>query len=215
MSIINKFDKIKKEISDVSVNIKTEIIAVSKTFSMSQIKPLIDHGHRHFGENKVQEAEKKWSETKKTIPDLKLHMIGSLQSNKAKKAVELFDYIHSLDSEKLAKELCKRQLEIRKDLNYFIQINLGSEEQKGGLNIDDLTSFYNYCSNDLKLSIIGLMAIPPNDNAAEKYFKQISELNKKIGLAQLSIGMSNDYLDAIKYGASHVRIGSAIFGNRN
>ena len=150
-----------------------------------------------------------------SISDLKLHMIGRLQSNKAKKAVEIFDYIHSLDSEKLAKELSKRQKEKGKSLNYFIQINLGSEEQKGGVELNDLKLLTEYCIKDLNLSILGLMAIPPNDNNPEKYFKKISELNKQYSFKQLSIGMSNDYLQAIKYGASHVRVGSAIFGSRN
>ena len=142
-------------------------------------------------------------------------MIGQLQSNKAKKAVEIFDFIHSLDSEKLAKELCKRQKEKEKNLKYFIQINLGSEEQKGGIQINELKNFYNFCNNELKLSVIGLMAIPPNDGNPQKYFQKISDLKNEIGLKKLSIGMSNDYKLAVKYGASHVRIGSAIFGKRN
>ena len=141
-------------------------------------------------------------------------MIGRLQSNKAKKAVELFDYIHSLDNIKLAKELSKRESEKNKKLNYFIQINLGSEDQKGGIEIKDLEEFYNYCVKNLKLSIIGLMAIPPNDGKPEQYFEKISNLNKELGLKKLSIGMSNDYLLALKYNASHVRVGSAIFGKR-
>ena len=179
MNIITSFEKIKQEVKNKSAENKTEIIAVSKTFSFEHIKPLIDYGHRHFGENKVQEAEKKWHEIKKLNKDLKLHMIGRLQSNKAKKAVDLFDFIHSLDSEKLAKELSKRQKEKGKDLGYFIQINLGSEEQKGGIEINDLKSFQNYCIKELNLSVLGLMAIPPNDNHPERYFQQISELNKQ------------------------------------
>ncbi len=213
MDIINNFNKIKQQIKNgTSENV--EIIAVSKTFSKDHIAPLIDYGHKHFGENKVQEAEKKWTDLKKLTKDLKLHMIGRLQSNKAKKAVELFDYIHSLDNIKLAKELSKRESEKNKKLNYFIQINLGSEDQKGGIEIKDLEEFYNYCVNNLKLSIIGLMAIPPNDGKPEKYFEKISNLNKELGLKKLSIGMSNDYLLALKYNASHVRVGSAIFGKR-
>ena len=214
MTIINSFDKIKQEIKDNKSYHETEIIAVSKTFSLEHIMPLVDHGHRHFGENKVQEAEKKWKELKKSKNDLKLHMIGRLQSNKAKKAVELFDYIHSLDSEKLAKELCKRQKEKGKNLGYFIQINLGSEEQKGGVEINDIKSFQNYCIKELNLSILGLMAIPPNDSQPEKYFRQISEINRQFNFQQLSIGMSNDYLLAIRYGATFIRVGSAIFGSR-
>ena len=215
MNIITNFEKIKQEIKDNSPNNEIEVIAVSKTFSMEHIMPLVEYGHKHFGENKVQEAEKKWKELKKTINNLSLHMIGRLQSNKAKKAVELFDFIHSLDSEKLAKELSKRQKEKDRNLGYFIQINLGSEEQKGDIEISELKNFNDYCVNELNLSVLGLMAIPPNDNNPEKHFKKISELNKQFNFQHLSIGMSNDYLEAIKYGASHVRIGSAIFGSRN
>ena len=215
MNIITSFEKIKQEIKNSSEKNSTEIIAVSKTFPIEHIVPLIEHGHCHFGENKVQEAEKKWQGFKNSKSNLKLHMIGRLQSNKAKKAVEIFDYIHSLDSEKLAKELSKRQEEKGKRLSYFIQINLGSEEQKGGVKINDLKPFNEYCIKELNLSVLGLMAIPPNDNDTENHFKRISELNKQFNFQQLSIGMSNDYLQAIKYGASHVRVGSAIFGSRN
>ena len=215
MNIINSFDKIKQEIKNNKVNFKTEIIAVSKTFPIGHIMPLVEHGHRHFGENKVQEAEQKWNELRNSLSNLKLHMIGRLQSNKAKKAVELFDYIHSLDNEKLAKELSKRQKEKGKSLGYFIQLNLGSEDQKGGVKEDDLKSFNDYCIKDLNLSVLGLMAIPPNDGEPEKHFKKISELNRKLNFQQLSIGMSNDYLQAINFGATFVRIGSAIFGSRS
>jgi len=214
MNIIASFDKIKQEIKNNQPNLNTQIIAVSKTFSLDYVLPLLNHGHMHFGENKVQEAEKKWSELKKNSQNLKLHMIGRLQSNKVKKAVELFDYIHSLDNEKLANELSKRQKEKNKSLKYFIQINLGSEDQKSGLEIKSLKDFHKHCLYKLNLSILGLMAIPPNDGKTENYFKRISELNKEIGYKYLSIGMSNDYMIAIKYGATHVRIGSAIFGNR-
>tara|TARA_E500000178_G_C16899145_1_gene697234 strand:+ start:506 stop:1153 length:648 start_codon:yes stop_codon:yes gene_type:complete len=215
MNIVNSFDRIKQEIKNNEIQYNTEIIAVSKTFPLEHIKPLVDHGHRHFGENKVQEAEKKWSELKKSMIDLKLHMIGRLQSNKVKKAVELFDYIHSLDNEKLANELSKRQKEKGKRLGYFIQINLGSEEQKGGIEETELKPFYDFCVQKLNLSILGLMAIPPNDNKPENHFKKISELNKQFNFQQLSIGMSSDYLQAVNYGASFVRIGSAIFGSRS
>ena len=210
MNIIDSFNQIKQKIE----NSRTEIIAVSKTFTLDHIKPLIQHGHKHFGENKVQEAEKKWKNIKSSN-NIKLHMIGSLQSNKAKKAIELFDYIHSLDSEKLAKELDKREKQLKKKLNYFIQVNLGSEEQKGGIEIDNLENFFKFVTKETSLSVIGLMAIPPNDTNYEKYFSQISDLNKKFEFNQLSIGMSNDYMTAIKYGASFVRIGSAIFGPRS
>ena len=210
MNIIDSFNQIKQKIE----NSRTEIIAVSKTFTLDHIKPLIQHGHKHFGENKVQEAEKKWKNIKSSN-NIKLHMIGSLQSNKAKKAIELFDYIHSLDSEKLAKELDKREKQLKKKLNYFIQVNLGSEEQKGGIEIDNLDNFLKFITKETSLSVIGLMAIPPNDTNYERYFSQISNLNKKFEFNQLSIGMSNDYMTAIKYGASFVRIWSAIFGPRS
>ena len=215
MNIITNFEKIRHEIKNNLPQNEVNIIAVSKTFSIEHIKPLIEYGHKHFGENKVQEAEKKWKELKKSVNNLNLHMIGRLQSNKAKKAVEIFDYIHSLDSEKLANELSKRQKEKDKSLGYFIQINLGSEDQKGGVEINDLKNFNEYCVKELNLSVLGLMAIPPNDKNPEKHFKKISELNKKLNFQHLSIGMSNDYLQAIKYGASHVRVGSAIFGSRS
>ena len=215
MNIITNFEKIKQEIKNNLPQREVEVIAVSKTFSIEHIMPLIEYGHKHFGENKVQEAESKWKELKKSNSNLNLHMIGRLQSNKAKKAVELFDFIHSLDSEKLANELSKRQKEKGKNLGYYIQINLGSEEQKGGLEINELKNFNDYCVNKLNLSVLGLMAIPPNDKNPEKHFKRISELNKQFNFRNLSIGMSNDYLQALKYGASHVRIGSAIFGSRS
>ncbi len=215
MSILTNFEKIKQEIKNNSPQNEVEVIAVSKTFSIEHITPLVEYGHKHFGENKVQEAEKKWTELKKLKKDLSLHMIGRLQSNKAKKAVELFDFIHSLDSEKLAKELSKRQKEINRNLSYFIQVNLGSEEQKGGVEISELKNFNDYCVKELNLSVLGLMAIPPNDQNSERHFKKISDLNKQFNFRYLSIGMSNDYLPAIKYGASHVRIGSAIFGSRS
>lgn len=215
MSIITNFEKIKQEIKDNSPQNEIEVIAVSKTFSIEHIMPLVEHGHKHFGENKVQEAEKKWQELKKSNNDISLHMIGRLQSNKAKKAVELFDFVHSLDSEKLANELSKRQKEKDRNLGYFIQINLGSEEQKGGIEISELKNFNNYCVNELNLKVLGLMAIPPNDQNPDNHFKRISELNKQFNFGYLSIGMSNDYLKAIEYGASHVRIGSAIFGSRS
>ena len=215
MDIITNFEKIRQEIKDNLNQNDVNVIAVSKTFSLEHIMPLVNHGHKHYGENKVQEAEKKWKDLKEKINDLSLHMIGRLQSNKVKKAVEIFDFIHSLDSEKLANELSKRQKEKNKNLGYFIQINLGSEEQKGGLEINNLKGFNDYCVKELNLSVLGLMAIPPNDKNPEKHFKRISELNKQFNFQHLSIGMSNDYLKAINFGATHVRIGSAIFGSRS
>tara|TARA_B100001250_G_scaffold360235_1_gene337594 strand:- start:499 stop:1035 length:537 start_codon:yes stop_codon:yes gene_type:complete len=177
--------------------------------------PLIEHGHNHFGENKVQEAETKWSQIKKKKKNLQLHMIGKLQSNKAKQAVKLFDYIHSLDSQKLADILSKSQNEINKSLNYFIQVNIGNEKQKSGINYSEVDQFYSYCTKEKKMNILGLMAIPPQDENIEKYFKSLSDLNSSLGLTELSMGMSSDYIQAINYKASYLRIGSAIFGDRS
>ncbi len=194
--------------------IKPEIVCISKTFSVNQIKPLIDHGHIHFGENKVQEADKKWAEIKKTKKELKLHMVGKLQTNKAKKAIELFDFIHSLDSSKLGDILKKREIELKKKLSYFIQINIGDETQKGGISPNNAREFLKYCQSQINLDIIGLMVIPPNDGSVEKYFEEISKLNFNLGLKHLSMGMSEDYKMAIKFKSTFLRIGSAIFGPR-
>tara|TARA_A100001015_G_C15023196_1_gene729085 strand:- start:53 stop:691 length:639 start_codon:yes stop_codon:yes gene_type:complete len=210
-TIVENFKKIKSNINNNNVN----IIAVSKTFSFEHIKPLVDFGHSHFGENKVQEADTKWSSVKKNNPNLKLHMIGRLQSNKAKKAVELFDYVHSLDSEKLATALAKHENNLNKKLSYFIQVNVGNEEQKSGISANLVDDFYTYCKSNLKLNIIGLMAIPPNDGNEEIHFKYLYETNTSLGLKNLSMGMSGDYLKAIKYKSTFLRIGSKIFGNRD
>lgn len=213
--IVERFNKIKSNIEKVPSDISRTIIAVSKTFSLDYIMPLINYGHMHYGENKVQEAEAKWLQIKNKRKDLKLHMIGKLQSNKAKKAVQIFDYIHSLDSQKLADILAKSQDSINKSIKYFIQVNLGNEIQKSGISYNEVDDFYNYCVKEKKLNIIGLMAIPPNDHKSEEYFKSISELNASLGLKELSIGMSSDYMDAIKYKSTHLRIGSSIFGERS
>ena len=213
--IVERFNKIKLNIASTKPSKPVNIIAVSKTFSKAHIRPLIEHGHNHFGENKVQEASAKWSEIKKDNQSLKLHMIGKLQSNKAKDAVKIFDYIHSLDNQKLADSLAKYQNKLNKNLEYFIQVNIGNEIQKSGIPVNQLDPFYNYCINDINLKIIGLMVIPPNDNKPEKYFKTLNELNKSLALENLSMGMSADYIEAIKYGATFVRIGSSIFGSRS
>ena len=190
-----------------------KIIAVSKTFKINHIEPLINHGHLDYGENKVQEAYEKWSEIKKN-KNIKLHLIGGLQSNKVKIAVKLFDYIHSLDSEKLANKIAKQEIELKRKVKLFIQVNIGNELQKSGISEKDLVDFFEYCK-DLKLNILGLMCIPPFDEDSTKYFIKMRELNKKIGLNELSMGMSSDYLKAIEHGSSYVRIGSDIFGNRD
>ena len=213
-TIIERFDKIKSNILLLKPIKLVNIIAVSKTFTLEHINPLINYGHIHFGENKVQEAVIKWSEIKKDKQYLKLHMIGKLQSNKAKEAVKLFDYVHSLDNQKLADALAKHQKNLNKNLQYFIQVNLENEIQKSGISASELDPFYNYCVNELNLNIIGLMIIPPNDNKSEKYFKSLNEINKSLALKELSMGMSADYLSAVKNGATFVRLGSSIFGSR-
>ena len=210
--IIERFKKIKSNI-DLLKPIKTvNIIAVSKTFSLNHIKPLIDYGHNHFGENKVQEAISKWSTVKKK--NISLHMIGKLQSNKAKDAVKLFDYVHSLDNQKLADVLSKNELKLNKNLKYFIQVNIGNELQKSGIPTSELDAFYTYCAKELNLKILGLMVIPPNDKNSKQYFKSLNELNTSMALKELSMGMSADYIEAINSGATFVRIGSSIFGAR-
>ncbi len=192
-----------------------EVIAVSKTFDLEKIKPLIDHGHRHYGENKVQEAIDKWSDIKVEVNDIKLHLIGKLQSNKVKHAVKIFDYIHSLDSLKLAKKIHEEQIKIKKKLKVFIQINLENEKQKGGINPSELEELYNYSTKSLDLNIIGLMCIPPINLDPKDAFNSMRNLNKKIGFKDLSIGMSSDYLDAVDLDATFIRVGSKIFGKRN
>ena len=214
-TIIERFEKIKSNIALAEPIKPAKIIAVSKTFSLEQIKPLIDYGHDHFGENKVQEAKIKWAEQKKISKHLKLHMIGKLQRNKVKEAVQTFDYIHSLDNQKLA-DLCSRhQLTLKKKLKYFIQVNIANEMQKSGVPVNEIDSFYNYCVKEINLDVIGLMIIPPNDNQPEKYFKSLNDLKNSLALKELSMGMSEDYEIAVKYGATFVRIGSSIFGPRS
>ena len=213
-TIIERFDKIKLNIASAKPVQKVNIIAVSKTFAIDHINPLIEYGHHHFGENKVQEALSKWSETVRKNENIKLHMIGKLQSNKAKKAVEIFDYIHSVDSQKLADVLSKSQNSINKSIDYFIQVNIGNENQKSGIPYGEVDSFYNYCTKEKNMNILGLMAIPPNDDKTDKYFESLSELNSSLGLKELSMGMSSDYMNAINYKATYLRIGSAIFGQR-
>ena len=213
--VVERFKKIKSNIVSLKTIKPVNIIAVSKTFPLEHIYPLIEHGHVHYGENKVQEALAKWSGQKKNNQNLKLHMIGKLQSNKAKNAVEIFDYIHSLDNQKLADILAKQQNNINKHLYYFIQVNISNELQKSGISINELDAFYNYCIKEIKLKIVGLMIIPPNDNNAKKYFKFLDQLNNTLALKELSMGMSADYVDAIKCGATFVRIGSFIFGERS
>ena len=190
------------------------IIAVSKTFKLEKILPLIDHGHSDYGENKVQEAIEKWTSIKEKKPNIKLHLIGRLQTNKVKFAIKIFDYIHSLDSIKLAKKIADEEKKQNRKTQLFIQVNIGNEDQKSGVDLKNLTELYGYCK-ELDLNVIGLMCIPPFEEDSEKYFKEMKILNKKLNLTNLSMGMSSDYLKAIENSATHVRIGSNIFGSRN
>tara|TARA_Y100000591_G_C21801303_1_gene682175 strand:+ start:423 stop:1070 length:648 start_codon:yes stop_codon:yes gene_type:complete len=214
MTILDNYKKIKDNIKNNYPENDPVIIAVSKTFNLDYIYPLIKYGHKHFGENKVQEAVAKWSDYKRENSDIKLHMIGKLQSNKAKDAFKLFDYIHSLDNQKLALKLKNLEQNSNKRLKYFIQVNLGDEEQKSGISINELSDFQNYCKLDIGLNVIGLMCIPPQHEGTSKYFAEISKLNSHYGFNHLSMGMTSDYKEALKYKSTYLRIGSAIFGSR-
>jgi pyridoxal phosphate enzyme (YggS family) len=209
---------IKKEINSklnkVESNDTPKIIAVSKTFSLDKILPLIEYGHQDFGENKVQESIEKWSIEKQKNKNIRLHLIGKLQRNKVKSAVEIFDYIHSVDNKKLAKKISEEQIKQNKNVKIFIQVNVGNENQKSGIDIENLEDLYAYCK-EIKLDIMGLMCIPPISNNPEKYFSKLKLLKDKFKLENLSMGMSGDYLKAINYSATHLRIGTGIFGLRN
>ena len=211
MSSLEKFISIKSIVDSLSS--ATKIIVVTKNFNFEQIKSIIDFGHTEFGENKVQEAKYKWNDYLINSP-INLHLIGRLQSNKSKEAVQIFNYIHSLDSLKLAKELSKNEKILNKKVKYFVQINIANEKQKGGIAEQDTSEFIKICINELNLDIIGLMCIPPIHEDASTFFKKISVIAKKNNLTHLSMGMSNDFKEAIKSGSTYVRIGSAIFGNR-
>tara|TARA_B100000900_G_scaffold403670_1_gene411048 strand:- start:1805 stop:2470 length:666 start_codon:yes stop_codon:yes gene_type:complete len=207
-------EKIKNKIDELSISsYNPKVIAVSKTFTEENILPLIESGHCEFGENKVQEAQKKWPSLKKKYKNLKLHMLGKLQTNKVKHAVEIFDYIHSLDSLKLANKISDEIHKRSKKIKIFIQVNLGEEEQKSGISPSDLEEFYKNCK-ELKLDIIGTMCIPPDNADPKPFFKYLSQLNKKINLSEISMGMTNDYLDAIEHRSTYLRVGQGIFGKR-
>ena len=212
-NIVQNFLNIRDELTNANLN--PTVIAVSKTFPLGHIKPLIDHGHRVFGENKVQEAKQKWLELKDSLKDLELHLIGGLQSNKSKEAVQLFDYIHSVDSIKLASELSKAEAKLGVKRKYFIQVNVGMEEQKSGVSKKEVENLLKYCVNEKNLNIIGLMCIPPFDQNPTPHFNYLKELNNDLGLKFISMGMSEDYMNAAKCGSTHVRIGSKIFGSRS
>ena len=191
-----------------------KVIAVSKTFPIEAIMPLIEYGHLEYGENKVQEAITKWTDIKLANPDIKLHLIGKLQTNKVKFALKLFDYIHSVDTKKLAKKIADEELKQNKKIKIFLQVNIGNEEQKSGINKNNLNDFYLYCKN-LNLDVVGLMCIPPVGDNSENFFKEMALLNKKLNLLELSMGMSSDYIEAAKNSATYLRIGSNIFGKRS
>ena len=213
-NLLNIKSKVKQKVKDKNLDQIPQIIAVSKTFKLNHINPLIEYGHIHFGENKVQEAMDKWFEIKKQNQKIKLHLVGKLQTNKVKFALEIFDYIHSLDNEKLAKKISSLQVEKNKNLRLFIQVNIGNEEQKSGISERSIPDFYNYCI-DLKLNIIGIMCIPPINQDARLYFEKMKNLKRKLNIKDLSMGMSSDYLEATEYEASYIRIGSNIFGKRD
>jgi len=206
-------NNIKIYLDKLKTNNYPKIIAVSKTFKIDKILPLIDHGHIDFGENKVQEAVEKWTEIKKKNIAIKLHMIGKLQTNKVKYAVKLFDYIHSVDSEKLAKKIAEEQNKINKKIKIFLQVNIGEENQKSGINKNNVKHLVSYCK-EIGLDVIGLMCIPPIDIDPEGYFDDMKKLNTNLGFTELSMGMSSDFLKATKYSATYLRLGSSIFGQR-
>ena len=208
-------NEIKSKISEHKIkDYNPHIIAISKTFKIDHILPLIEYGHIHFGENKIQEAMDKWPEIKNKNIQIKLHMVGKLQTNKVKFAIKIFDYIHSVDNIKLAKKISDEQKKNNKKPKIFIQLNIGNEVQKSGISKSEINFFYNYCK-ELGLDVIGTMCLPPNDNKSEIYFSEMKKLNQELGLSEISMGMSDDYLIALKYHSTFLRIGSKIFGQRS
>ena len=219
-NVVERLIAIRSEIKELliknnSQNKDLNIVIVCKTFSMDKILPLIETGHVHFGENKVQEAELKWKEVKKKHSNIKLHMVGKLQTNKVKTALKIFDYIHSVDNYKLAEKIVKYEKELNKKIKTFVQVNIGEESQKNGINPKNINQFVNYCRNNLSLNIIGLMCLPPINENPEKYFLYLNQLRNQADLCHLSMGMSNDYQIATKCGSTFLRIGSKILGERN
>jgi len=215
--IIDNLEGIKDKLKQLKFknNHSPKVIAVSKTFSTKDVIPLVEYGHEHFGENKIQEALEKWPKIKENFPNIKLHMLGKIQSNKVKFLLPLFDYLHSLDSLKIAEKIYLEEKKKNKKLKIFVQINIGNEPQKSGINIEDLEQFYLTCVNEFNLNIVGLMCLPPSSSDPTKYFKLLKEISFKINLKELSMGMSNDYLYAAQCGATYLRIGSKIFGERS
>ena len=218
-NVVDKIISIKKEIQEKIIegklgNYKPIIVAISKTFSIDKILPLINYGHDHFGENKVQEALEKWTQVKETNQKIKLHMVGKLQTNKVKNALKIFDYIHSLDSIKLAEKIANEQKKLETKPKLFIQVNIGKESQKSGIDSEKLVDFYKTCKN-MDLNIIGTMCLPPENQDSNIFFSEMKNLNNSLSLSELSMGMSHDYINAIEHSATFIRIGSKIFGNRN
>ena len=215
---LTKLNQTKNKVNDIvakkQLKIKPKIIVITKTFPLDSIIPVLESGHIHYGENKVQEAENKWLKVKYNYTNLQLHMVGALQSNKAKRAIKLFDYIHSLDSRKLALKLSQAEKELNKKIKFFIQVNIANEKQKSGINLDTLDDFYNYCVNELSLNVIGLMCLPPLESKSQKYFQLLKDLALKLNLNELSMGMSDDFEEAILTGSTFLRLGTLIMGKR-
>ena len=216
---LEKLSRVKNKVNEIiskkQLKTKPKIVVVTKTFPLNKIIPLLENGHIHYGENKIQEAENKWIDTKNRYKNLQLHMIGKLQTNKAKKAVKLFDYIHSLDDDRLALKLSHHEKELNKKVKLFIQVNLAEEPQKSGIMFNDLNNFYNYCTKDLSLNVIGLMCMPPVDSNSQEYFKKLKKAAEQLNLEDLSMGMSSDYEQAILSGSTYLRLGTTILGERN
>ena len=216
---LEKLCRVKNKVNEIirKKQLKTnpKIVVVTKKFPLNKIIPLLENGHIHYGENKIQEAENKWIDTKNRYKNLQLHMIGKLQTNKAKKAVKLFDYIHSLDDDRLALKLSHHEKELNKKVKLFIQVNLAEEPQKSGIIFNDLNNFYNYCTKDLSLNVIGLMCMPPVDSNSQEYFKKLKKAAQQLNLEDLSMGMSSDYEQAILSGSTYLRLGTTILGERN
>ena len=208
-------NKINEIINKKQLKTKPEIVVVSKTFPLENIMPLLEYGHIHYGENKIQEAEEKWTDIRNNYKNFQLHMVGKLQSNKAKKAVKLFDYIHSLDNERLALKIFQYQKELNKNVKLFIQVNLANERQKSGLSLSNLNNFYNFCVNELSLNIVGLMCLPPINSNYEEYFSILKKTSKNLNLKDLSMGMSSDFEKAVLHGSTFLRLGTLIMGERN
>lgn len=211
MNILNHYKNIKQEIKNYSFDVPVNLIVVTKGRSLEDIKDIINDGHVHFGENRVQEAINKWTNILKLNAYIKLHFIGKLQTNKVSDVVKHFSFVHSIDNEKLALKISNEEKNLKKNLHHFIQVNLGEESQKSGILKEDLSRFINYCKNDLKLNIIGLMCLPPINEDSQKHFKKLRQLSYENNLKELSMGMSNDYISAIQNGSTFVRVGSAIF----